>query len=99
LSLNKSIGLSIDGQTSTDHLSNMYSQYPSVNNNNNLLSLKSNNLNEAVHLPVSTFTDSEPNTPVASQLKSLSATNRQNIIALKEQLATENKIESEFKDR
>lgn len=39
------------------------------------------------------------NTPVGVNLKNLSATNKNNILKLKEQLASENKIDSEIKDR
>jgi hypothetical protein len=61
-------------------------------------------MNDVVELPLNNYMmghndDHEPNTPTVSNLKSLSATNKQNILKLKEQLASENKIESEFKDR
>lgn len=110
--LNKSIGLSIDGQTSTDqlsHVGNVYSQYNSVknqymNNNEGFKSLRSNNMNDVVELPKNNYMmmsndENEPNTPTVNNLKNLSSTNKQNILRLKEQLASENKIESEFKDR
>lgn len=61
------------------------------------------NFNEdVISLPELQITNSEPNTPVAGALKgynTLNNTTRQNIHIIKEQFLSENKIESEFKDK
>lgn len=87
-------------RASTDQQSNIQSQQVSAKYKDQL-SIK--NFNEdVIILPELQQTNSEPNTPVAATLKGLNAsqtnTTRQNINIIKEQLDSENKINSQFKD-